>query len=254
METSSRDYSHLRIRCGTRVKYVVIPPHTLTSDELCLPLYSLPPLPTEDGWTAARVSRSSEDRKLHFSIEQRPLCGVREIWHPNMVDCLSLERVQRFAMNVSGCIRKDQPAPGKTFIAKIARFEWEIPYIERETHVYRLLQKTDIAPRFLGHIHEDGRVIGFLLEKLEGHHASIEHLSRCEEVLGRLHQSGLLHGDVNRYNFVIGEGWTKMIDFEKCQGTQDGGLMNAEVLSLPSELQENSGRGGGFLTDDEEDD
>jgi predicted Ser/Thr protein kinase len=254
METSTRDDSHFRIRIGNKVKYVVVAPGTLTSDELFLPLYSLPPLPyNEDDWTVAHVSRRAGDKKLETSLERRQLRGVKEIWHPEMIDCLSLVRTERLTVNTSGCIRKDQPAPCPALVAKIARFEWEIPRIEHETRVYRLLQHTDIAPRFLGHIHEQGRVIGFLLEKLEGHSASIGHLSQCEEVLGRLHGLGLLHGDINRYNFVVGQGWTKMIDFEKSQETRDEGLLNAETLSLPSELQDESGRGAGFITDEAED-
>jgi tRNA A-37 threonylcarbamoyl transferase component Bud32 len=139
-------------------------------------------------------------------------------------------------------------------LPRFARFEWEIPRIERETQVYHLLQETGIAPRFLGHVHEGGRVIGFLLEKLDGHPAGIEHLSSCEHVLGRLHRLGLLHGDINRHNFIVGsdEGWTKMVDFEKCQETQEEELMNGEMLRLPTELEDTGGRGAGFITDDED--
>ena len=71
-----------------------------------------------------------------------------------------------------------------------------------------------------------------MLEKLDGLSAGIKHLSHCEEVLGRLHRFGLLYNDINRHNFVVGEDWTKMIDFEKCQETQDEGLMNTEMLCM----------------------
>jgi hypothetical protein len=150
-------------------------------------------------------------------------------------------------MNVSECIRKGQEAPQSTVIAKIARFEWEIPRIEQEGHVYRPLQDTDIGPQFLGHVVEQGRVIGFVLENLHGKSASIEHRGRCTDVRGRLHRLGLLHGDVNRYNFMVGDGWKKMIDFEKSQETQDEGFFKTEVSSLSSELVDEGGRGAGFL-------
>ncbi|KAK2030759.1 alpha-galactosidase A [Colletotrichum zoysiae] len=248
METSTRDDSYFRIRYNDKVKYVVVTRGTFNSDELCLPLYSLPPLPYEDdGWTVARVSRNPGSPQLQFVLENRPLQGVKEIWHPEQVDCLALKRVQRLTMNVSECTRKGQEAPQSTFIAKIARFEWEIPRIEQEGHVYRLLQDTDIGPQFLGHVVEQGRVIGFVLEKLHGKSASIEHRARCTEVLGRLHRLGLLHGDVNRHNFILGDGWTKMIDFEKSKETHDEGLFKAEMSSLSSELEDESGRGAGFL-------
>ncbi|KAJ0163319.1 hypothetical protein CTA2_3184 [Colletotrichum tanaceti] len=54
-----------------------------------------------------------------------------------------------------------------TTIAKVARFEWEIPRMERGTHAYRLLEGTGIATRFLGHVHEQERTVGMLLEKIE---------------------------------------------------------------------------------------
>jgi len=95
-------------------------------------------------------------------------------------------------------------------------------------------------------------VIGILLEKLEGTFASIEDLPGCEEALDRLHSLGLSHGDVNRYNFIIGDGWVKMIDFETCQETQDSAQMEAEISRLAAELQDDSGRGAGFMTDDED--
>jgi hypothetical protein len=122
METSTRDYSYIRIRSGGKVKYVVIVPGTLSSDDLCLPLYSLPPLPyDDDAWTVARVWRSTESQELVSSLEHRPLPGVREVWHPERADCLSLERVRLLTMNVFECTRKDYrpSAPGTTFIAKI---------------------------------------------------------------------------------------------------------------------------------------
>ena len=99
-------------------------------------------------------------------------------------------------------------------IAKIARFEWEIPRIEREIRVYQLLEYSGLTPRFLGYIHENGRIIGFLLEKIEGRFASIQDLDICEVALGKLYELGFLYGDVNRYNFLVAEGGIKLLDFE----------------------------------------
>lgn len=49
-------------------------------------------------------------------------------------------------------------------------------------------------------------MIGFVLEKLAGRAAGVEDLGACQEVLGRLHGMGVVHGDVNRFNFLVGEG------------------------------------------------
>ncbi|KAH8680573.1 alpha-galactosidase A [Xylariales sp. PMI_506] len=255
METSTRDHSYFRIRLGEWVKYVIVAPGTLDSGDLFMPLFSLPPLPyNEDGWTVAHVFRCTESQELKFTLENRTLAGVRDTWHHETVDCQSLERVRLLKMNVFECVRKDHPKPGSTVIAKFARFEWEIPRIERETRAYRLLEGKGIGPQFLGHIHERGRVIGFLLEKLHGSFAAIEQLSWCQGVLGRFHQLGLLHGDINRYNFIVDKDGAKLVDFENYQDTQDIELMRKEMLALPSALQDESERGAAFNTDSKGDD
>jgi tRNA A-37 threonylcarbamoyl transferase component Bud32 len=133
-----------------------------------------------------------------------------------------------------------------TVIAKIARFEWEIPRIERETRAYQLLEYSGLTPRFLGHIHENGRIMGFLLEKIEGRPASIQDLDICEAALGKLHELGFLHGDANRYNFLV-EGGVKLLDFECLQGNASRESMHKELESLRLQLTEDSGRGGGFI-------
>lgn len=46
-------------------------------------------------------------------------------------------------------------------VAKFARFEWEIQYLENETVAYEWIDGRKIGPRFLGHLTEGDRVIGF---------------------------------------------------------------------------------------------
>lgn len=73
-----------------------------------------------------------------------------------------------------------------------------------------------IAPQFLGHLTENGRVIGFLLEKVEGTYARLSDLPLCAAALKTLHSMGLVHGDVNKHNFVVDreKGEVRLIDFE----------------------------------------
>lgn len=134
-----------------------------------------------------------------------------------------------------------------TIIAKIARFEWEIPRIEQETRAYQLLEGSGLAPRFLGHIHENGRIMGLLLEKIEGCPASFQDLSICEAALEKLHELGLVHGDVNRYNFLVTEGGVKLVDFESLLENASPESMRKELDNIRVELAEESGHGGGFI-------
>lgn len=140
-----------------------------------------------------------------------------------------------------------------TVIAKIARFEWEIPRIEQETRAYQLLDGQGLAPRFLAHIHEDGRLIGFVLENVQGRPASLQDLGVCKAALKNVHALGLLHGDANKYNFIITDNGVKMIDFENSCEQASIESMATEMQNLHAELLDDSGRGGGFIFGEEPD-
>lgn len=69
----------------------------------------------------------------------------------------------------------------------------------------------------LAHVHENGRVVGFLLEKVEGRSASIQDFKRLRDSAGKFHELRRLYGDANRYNFLVTEDGVKLIDFENFQ-------------------------------------
>ena len=97
----------------------------------------------------------------------------------------------------------------------------------------------------LGHLTENGRIIGLLLENIDGTFASSENLMDCERTLRSLHGIGLIHGDVNRYNFLVdtSSSKVKMVDFEYAEGFEQT-TARLELESLSSELSEQTGRGG----------
>lgn len=70
-----------------------------------------------------------------------------------------------------------------------------------QPQVYSRIDDHKIGPEFLGYPTEEGGVIGFLMEKAEGRHATIADLTACEMVVGRLHGLRILHGDLNKHNF-----------------------------------------------------
>ncbi|KAL5349769.1 hypothetical protein ACLOAV_004801 [Pseudogymnoascus australis] len=215
MEVDDEDSceSEYRLQIGNEVKYLVINPSTYDRDTLSFPLADLPPLQYSATWTVANISRSPTGT-LRTTLSTRKLAGVKSLWHPTTIDYFGLEKTEQ----LTGAAYEALPtpalsptldiAPHAPVIAKIARFEWEIPRLEQETRIYRLLASADseLAPRFLGHIREGERVIGFVLEKVVGRAAGTEDLAACGEVLGRLHGVGVVHGDVNRFDFLVGEG------------------------------------------------
>lgn len=89
--------------------------------------------------------------------------------------------------------------------------------------------------------------MGLVLEEVEGRPANIGDLSRCGSALQRLHDRGLLHGDVNKYNFIVQDETVRLVDFEKSQTCPgDAESMQDERTSLYDQLTEQTGRGGGF--------
>lgn len=245
-----------RVSSQSRKRSQICHRRTFDRDTLSIPVASLPTLPYDDeSWTVAYISRNKSSGELQFSLSSKPLAGVQNVWHHVRVDGLEMEKLKSLTGSTFEAVVHKPSIPSlqpcSTVIAKIARFEWEIPRIERETRAYQLLEKLDlkIAPRFLGHIAEGRRVIGILLEKLvDTRSASIEDLADCERVLGNFHSHGLLHGDVNRYNFLVGKGGgVKIIDFERFQENSPKDMKRKEMQSVREELVDQSGRVAGFV-------
>lgn len=251
MEVDDDFESEYRLRFGHQVKYLVISPKTFDRDTLSFPTQCLPSFPYDKEWAIAHIWRDETSGDLKTSISNRTLSGVKCQWHKIRIDCLELEKIKQLtAMALEAAFYSTLPitlTSLATLIVKIARFEWEIPRIEQETRAYQLLEGSGLAPRFLGHVHENGRVMGFVLEKLEGRPASFKDLCICETALKQLHGLGLVHGDVNRYNFLITKEGVKLFDFECFQGNASPNLMSKELENLRAELVEESGRGGGFI-------
>ncbi|KAL3593425.1 hypothetical protein FPOAC2_07721 [Fusarium poae] len=203
-ETGSSD-SHYRLQLGKKVKYLVVGPKVFDRDALASPIQFFPRLPDSKDWTVAHFSRDEITGDLKISILNRTLPGVKCHWHPTRVDCLDLEKTKSLTATNFEAVSHSTILPRGTMIAKMARFEWELPRIERETKAYRLLQASGLTLRFLGHITENGRIIGFLLEKMEGRPAGWKDLDACRDALGKLHRLKLLHGAIWQRNFLLTE-------------------------------------------------
>jgi predicted Ser/Thr protein kinase len=259
VSTNGRADCHFRILAGRNVKYITIKAGALDAESLDdMPLDFqdiLPPLPyQEDTWKSVCITRSPSSRQLEATLSMADLPSVETIWHSRMIDSLDIERTEYLALLTQECKRKADSTPER-MIAKMARFHWEIQYMEAETRMYQVLEGLGIAPKFLGHIHEAGRVIGFLLEKIpDGRNAEPADLAICVAALRRFHGLGFVHGDCNKYNFIIRpDGQVFLIDFDKAKNCADPALMEAEIASLEGQLAERTGRGGGLMPSDQGD-
>ncbi|KUI57672.1 hypothetical protein VP1G_04950 [Cytospora mali] len=244
---------YFRILTNRHVKYITIKAGALDAESLDdMPLdfqNILPPLPYEaNTWKTAYITRNPSSRQLEATFSSADLPSVKTIWHPRMIDYLDIERTEYLTVRAQECKLKADPA--LRMIAKMARFHWEVQYMEAKTRMYQVLDGRGTAPKFLGHIYEADRVIGFLLEKVpDGRNAEPADLEICHAALRRFHALGFLHGDCNKYNFIIRpDGQVVLIDFEKSEPCADPALLEAEIASLKGKLADTTGRGGGLLS------
>jgi predicted Ser/Thr protein kinase len=237
MESSPDNESLYRFRKGSYVLYI-----TLAANCRLLPDpsdYGFPPAvrkllpPTVN--TAYNQASIASFGKVIFSRHE--LKGITTLWHSNSIDITTLPVVREIKANVFK-VRYN----GEWAIAKFARFEFEIQFIEAETTAYHSIAGNDIAPKFLGHLYENGRGVGMLLEYIDGRRPAKEDFETCTCCLDQLHRLGMVHGDVNRDNFIVRAGKAKLVDFENCRsGTEEE--MRKEVEDLREEFIQDSRRG-----------
>ncbi|KAF4973464.1 hypothetical protein FZEAL_9326 [Fusarium zealandicum] len=211
-------------------------------------LRRLPVFPPGD-WNEGRVSKDEETGEPCFCETRRSsLPGIGNVWHDTKINHLELLQGERLRQTL---YRVTHPSFDRPVLAKFAQFPWEIPYFAAETTSYEWIHGHGIGPAFLGHIHENGRVIGFLLEEVHGTRtAELDDLSACQRSLSKLHELGILHGDINKHNFLITGDEAVLIDFETAQKCSDQELLDAEYKHLEESLADMSGRGGAGLASD----
>jgi len=230
---------------GKHIKYISVSGGIWSVDDMCFSPVLLPQLPVfpEGKWNTGHIAMSPETQDPVFSsTTEEYLPSITTTWHPLNVEYLGLTLGEKLLSNVHEATSPD--LGDSVVIAKFADFHWEIGYYNDEVLAYSWLEDTDIGPKFLGNITEDGRTIGFLVEKISGRHAEHADLPLCEEVLSKLHALGIVHNDVNRHNFIISGDRAWLLDFEMARKTSDEDLMEREMMGLKGQLNDKSGRGG----------
>ncbi|KAM0707967.1 hypothetical protein Q7P35_004616 [Cladosporium inversicolor] len=134
----------------------------------------LPPIPAGN-WNRAKIDMDRKtDQPAFQSVIRRHLETVRTIrtktWDPPSVDHLNLQLYQ--GRNRSGRFATYQDSSSDLFkcpiVVKIARFGHEISDIQLECDIYQKILGKGIGTEFLAYVTEDGRIIGFILKKIEG--------------------------------------------------------------------------------------
>ncbi|KAJ5718498.1 alpha-galactosidase A precursor [Penicillium malachiteum] len=247
-EVDENDQSFFRLLVdGLSIKYITVEPGIYNAEDMCFgpSLVSLlPKFPTGD-WNDGLVAKDTDGRPHFACFNLTKFPGVQNAWHGTYVDYLELliGRKLRTGIYEAKCSLFDH-----IVVAKFARFPWESQYIENKTTAYQWISSHTIGPRFLGHLTENGRVIGLLMERItDARHAGTQDLEACREVLSRLHDLGVRHGDTNRFNFLVPDSKATLIDFDTAQKCDDRNLLRQEFENLTGCLKDPSRRGGGGL-------
>ncbi|KAI1433796.1 hypothetical protein GGR50DRAFT_666466 [Xylaria sp. CBS 124048] len=187
-------------------------------------LIEMPYLPTGN-WSAAYVGVASNDEQTELTNKiWLPLSGVENTWHKASYEYLdlsflSMEGNRTHVMLVS---HPSLNTPKHLAVLKYALFPEDIPSIERETAIYSHLKKCRSAPKFLGHVTEHGRVIGFLIEHIESARpANSESIfsdlarEKCKAAMVDLHRFGIRHNDAHAGNCLLRKDGTAVwVDFD----------------------------------------
>ncbi|RAK82277.1 uncharacterized protein BO72DRAFT_443720 [Aspergillus fijiensis CBS 313.89] len=250
LDLEENDYLY-RIRKGNRIVYArifdgdVIPPDYRTdSYRILLHLRKVPRW--EEEWTTITVRRGAHG--LESTLDEFKPHGlnlakldVSTAKFYNISDLSTVFRIGARVFRVKG--------DGEIWILKIAQFKHEIRYLQQEVAIYSELSESGfpLAPRFIGYAYEDTRerTIGFLMEDIPGYPPDIRNLEECTRTIRLLHAFGFIHGDTNRYNFLITDKGAHVIDFESTVALADvdSEAASREVDVLEVNLRDESGRG-----------
>ena len=225
-----------RIRRGRRVVYIsilapsIIPREDKTnSHEVISNLRKLPEW--NQDWQTLTVAKLGEEMRCSKNefLPHRLRESERLVSCDKYFDIADLRLVDRISDRVSLVLQDN-----KLSCLKIARFSHELTYLRQEIWAYSILIEHGFtgAPEFYGYVYEEqrDRVIGFVMEKLCGRHAGVADLQSCHTLVQQIHFAGLIHGDLNKYNFIVTKQGAKLVDFEA--STAQG--KNAQIQELES--------------------
>jgi hypothetical protein len=159
------------------VKYVKTAPETFSVERRFLRLEErsvvediFPQFPRGD-WNSAYVAKDTKTGVISFiGTEVEEHKGVQNVWHPAQLSELDFTCQEYIKTGSVELMTHPGLNDGKPVLVKTAMWPWEIDRMELETTIYQRLDGSGISPAFLGHVMEGekGRIIGFVLEWVEG--------------------------------------------------------------------------------------
>ncbi|KZZ91612.1 alpha-galactosidase A [Ascosphaera apis ARSEF 7405] len=212
-------FNFLSLIIKDRHKTISIIKRTYDQKTISSPIRWLPALlillDKQGSWNEATVERDSRTGNLKIRTFDEPATGIGSIWHSKFIafdDLVDPEGVSENVFEATYCptltslsdvpyLREPLNRSGPRIIVKIQGRENDVDSVQRETNLYKHLTeiRSWLSPRFLGHVHEKGRVIGFALEKIADARgiSCLDDFPLCESALKQLHALGALHGSVD---------------------------------------------------------
>jgi hypothetical protein len=201
-----------------RVRYIEINKDAYGGSWFDHDMHRLPIIP-EGQWNWGVVTKHPVAKRPYFQeTATKQFAGLDSDWHKNSYDHLCLG-LYSSTPHRGGKYFPETPPPFATFadrriVAKIAGTEAEAAKLEAECAIYERIHNLCIGPDFLGYVVEDGRKIGFIVERIEGARVAEEKdLQRCEEALEGLRSFQVLHGNCRLENFLIQGEHAYIVDF-----------------------------------------
>lgn len=182
-------------------------------------------------------------RRLHGRLryratdeQQQPLLRMNErvVWPESekpRIECVELEPWHDCPMDLAEhseiypCFH-DSFRGGEGMLAKF----WQTPAcvprgLETEVMAYRACAGKDITPEFLAHVTENGRVIGFLMEYIDGARRPFwkDEMNLCRNAVRRFHKLTGWHRAYQqncKENFLIRGEKVWLIDLQKAQSPE----------------------------------
>lgn len=110
-----------------------------------------------------------------------------------------------------------------------------------ETEVYCWINEYGIGPKFLAHLTENNdRVIGYIIEDVEGRPATVNDIPACHDVLSKLHRAGYLlgRGFIRSSFLILDSGRALIADFGSCErcDVDSNDIFQQEMAELEAAL------------------
>ena len=156
-------------------------------------------------------------------------------WHNSLpIDIVQLGLSRNDLIGENGIVfRTSHPSTNTSAIAKLMPTPSLMTYTKNETGIYKVLDGKGITPHFHGHIWENGRIVGLLLEDVEHRKPTRDDMGQCRAAIGRLHTDfTIVHCAIHTDNMLITDRGVLLIDFERSMETDDAKARELDLEQL----------------------